>query len=163
MTETTLALLGSFSPPMQAAIGLAGLLLLSCAAQAVAQYLLLHMVPRVRERMDVRWARVVWHDQVLRRLARVVPSLVIQAGIGAVPHLDPVAFAVIRNLAVALTVLQLVRTLNALLDAVLLEQAPGSAPTGTRSIKSYVQLGKLALTLWWGPSSSWRRSSTARR
>lgn len=147
MTETTLALLGSFSPRMQAAIGLAGLLLLSYAAQAVAQYLLLHMVPRIRERMDVRWARVVWHDQVLRRLARVVPSLVIQAGIGAVPHLDPVAFAVIRNLAVALTVLQLVRTLNALLDAVLLEQAPGGAPTGTRSIKSYVQLGKLALTL----------------
>ena len=56
MTETTLALLGSFSPRMQAAIGLAGLLLLSYAAQAVAQYLLLHMVPRIRERMDVRWA-----------------------------------------------------------------------------------------------------------
>ena len=83
LTETTLALLGSFSPRMQAAIGLAGLLLLSCAAQAVAQYLLLHMVPRIRERMDVRWARVVWHDQVLRRLARVVPSLIMQAGIGA--------------------------------------------------------------------------------
>lgn len=149
MTETTLTLLSSLSPWMQAGIGLAGLLLLAYLVQAVAQYLLLHTVPRIRAHMDTRWARVVWHDKVLRRLARVVPSLVIQAGIGAVPQLDPVAFVVIRNLAVALTVLQLVRTLNALLDATLLEhaQAPGGAPTGTRSIKSYVQLGKLALTL----------------
>ncbi|MCA0441688.1 MAG: mechanosensitive ion channel family protein [Proteobacteria bacterium] len=134
---------------MQATIGLACLLLLAYVVQALAQYLLLHTVPRLRERMDVRWARVLWHDQVLRRLARVVPSLVVQAGIGAVPHLDPVAFAVIRNLAVALTVLQLVRTLNALLNAILQEQEsrPEGARTATRSIKSYVQLGKLALAL----------------
>jgi len=149
LIETALTLLSTSPPWMQAGIGLAGLLLLSYVVQAVAQYLLLHMVPRIRERMDARWARVAWHDQVLRRLARVVPSLVIQVGIGAVPHLDPVLFAVVRNLAVALTVLQLVRTLNALLDAILLEQeqTPGGARTSTRSIKSYVQLGKLALML----------------
>lgn len=149
MIESALTQLQSLSPRMQAGIGLAGLLLLSYLAQTVAEYLLLHMVPRMRDRMDVRWARVVWHDQVLRRLAHVVPSVVIQAGIGAVPHLDPVLFAVVRNLAVALTVLQLVRALNALLNAILLEQenTPGGARTSTRSIKSYVQLGKLALTL----------------
>ena len=146
---TVLTLFLSLSPWMQATIGLACLLLLAYVVQALAQYLLLHTVPRLRERMDVRWARVLWHDQVLRRLARVVPSLVVQAGIGAVPHLDPVAFAVIRNLAVALTVLQLVRTLNALLNAILQEQEsrPEGASTATRSIKSYVQLGKLALAL----------------
>ena len=149
MIETALTELQSLSPLMQAGVGLAGLLLLSWLAQVVAQYLLLHMVPCIRERMDARWARVVWHDEVLRRLARVVPSLVIQVGIGAVPHLNPVLFAMVRNLAVALTVLQLVRTLNALLDAILLEQeqTPGGARTSTRSIKSYVQLGKLALML----------------
>ena len=146
---TVLTLFLSLSPWMQATIALACLLLLAYVVQALAQYLLLHTVPRLRERMDVRWARVLWHDQVLRRLARVVPSLVVQAGIGAVPHLDPVAFAVIRNLAVALTVLQLVRTLNALLNAILQEQEsrPEGARTATRSIKSYVQLGKLALAL----------------
>ena len=149
MIETALTELQSLSPLMQAGVGLAGLLLLSWLAQVVAQYLLLHMVPCIRERMDARWARVVWHDEVLRRLARVVPSLVIQVGIGAVPHLNPVLFAMVRNLAVALTVLQLVRTLNALLDATLQEQeqTPGGARTSTRSIKSYVQLGKLALML----------------
>ena len=149
MIASTLTLLQSLSPWMQACIGLACLLLLAYVIQAVAQYLLLHTVPRMREHMDARWTRVFWHDQVLRRLARVVPSLVIQAGVGAVPHLDPVAFAVIRNLAVALTVLQLVRTLHALLNAILQEQeqSPEGARTATGSIKSYVQLGKLVLTL----------------
>ena len=137
----------SFDPEFQALIGVACLLLLAWCAQAVAQYVLLHTVPRIRERMDMGWARVVWHDKVLRRLAQVVPSVVVQAGIAAVPHLHPVASVVIRNVAVALTVLQLVRTLTALLDAVLQEHeaAPDGAPTATRSIKSYVQLGKLVL------------------
>ena len=139
--------LASFDLPLQAAIGLACLLALAWCAQAVAQYVLLHTVPRIRERMDVRWARVVWHDRVLHRLAHVVPSVVVQAGIAAVPHLHPAATVVIRNVAVAVTALQLVRALTALLDAVQQEheQAPDGVPTATRSIKSYVQLGKLVL------------------
>ena len=139
--------LASFDLPLQAAIGLACLLALAWCAQAVAQYVLLHTVPRIRERMDVRWARVVWHDRVLRRLAHVVPSVVVQAGIAAVPHLHPAATVVIRNVAVAVTALQLMRALTALLDAVQQEheQAPDGVPTATRSIKSYVQLGKLVL------------------
>ena len=60
--------------------------------------------------------------------------------------------------------LQLVRTLNALLNAILQEQADRGrgARTATRSIKSYVQLGKLALARS-VPSSSWRCWWTARR
>lgn len=143
------ALLDSLDPWMQGTLGLTALLLLAFAAQALVQFLLLHAVSRMRDHVDMRWARVVWHDRVLRGLAQVVPSLVIQVGIAAVPHLPVSAVTVIRNVAVALTVLQMVRTLIALLDAVLQEQqqVPGSAPTATRSIKSYVQLGKLVLTL----------------
>ena len=143
------SLIADLDPWLQAALGLCGLVLLAFALQSVAQYVLLNTVPRLRERLGARWARVFWHDQVLRRLAHVAPSLVIQAGIGAVPHVHPVAAAVIGNVAVALTVLQLVRTLIALLDAVLHEheQAPDGVPTATRSIKSYVQLGKLLLAL----------------
>ncbi len=61
----------SFDLPVQAALGLVLLLALAGCAQAVAQYVLLHTVPRIRERMDIGWARVVWHDQVLQRLAHV--------------------------------------------------------------------------------------------
>jgi miniconductance mechanosensitive channel len=141
------ALFASFDPPMQAIAALICLVLLAWCAQALAQYVLMHTVPRIRERMDVRWARVVWHDTVLRRLAHVVPSVVLQAGIAAVPHLHPSAMLVIRNVAVAVTALQLVRALMALLDAVQTEheRSPDGAPTATRSVKSYVQLGKLLL------------------
>lgn len=149
MPLSDFALLDSLDPWMQGTLGLAALLLLAFAAQALVEFLLLHAVSRMRDHVDMRWARVVWHDRVLRCLAQVVPSLVIQGGIAAVPHLPVSAVTVIRNVAVALTVLQMVRTLIALLDALLQEQqqVPGSAPTATRSIKSYVQLGKLVLTL----------------
>lgn len=149
MPLSDFALLDSLDPWMQGTFGLAALLLLAFAAQALVEFLLLHAVSRMRDHVDMRWARVVWHDRVLRCLAQVVPSLVIQVGIAAVPHLSVSAVTVIRNVAVALTVLQMVRTLIALLDALLQEQqqVPGSAPTATRSIKSYVQLGKLVLTL----------------
>ena len=139
----------SFDPPVQAALGLVLLLALAGCVQVVVQYVLLHTVPRIRERMDMRWARVVWHDQVLQRLAHVVPSVMVQVGIAAVPHLHPAATVVIRNVAVAVTALQLVRALMALLDAVQQEheQAPNGVATTTGSIKSYVQLGKLVLMI----------------
>lgn len=139
----------SFDPPVQAALGLVLLLALAGCVQGVVQYVLLHTVPRIRERMDMRWARVVWHDRVLQRLAHVVPSVMVQVGIAAVPHLHPAATVVIRNVAVAVTALQLVRALMALLDAVQQEheQAPNGVATTTGSIKSYVQLGKLVLMI----------------
>jgi miniconductance mechanosensitive channel len=144
-----LALYNSLDPMTQAAVGVLCLILLAWCAQAVAQYVLLHTVPRIRNRMDARWARVVWHDSVLRRLAHVVPSVVVQGGIALVPHLHPSALTVIRNVAIAVTTLQLVRAFTALLDAVQEEheRLPDGAPTATRSIKSYVQLGKLVLMI----------------
>ena len=68
----------SFDPHVQAALGLVLLLALAGCVQGVVQYVLLHTVPRIRERMDMRWARVVWHDRVLQRLAHVVPSVMVR-------------------------------------------------------------------------------------
>ncbi|HQQ71467.1 MAG TPA: mechanosensitive ion channel family protein, partial [Alicycliphilus sp.] len=132
---TTLALFAELEPWLQATLGLCALVLLAFAAQVLAQYLLLYTVPRLRERLGARWARVFWHDRVLRRLAHVAPSLLVQAGVGYVPHLHPVAAAVIFNVGAALTVLQLVRALIALLDVMQHEheQAPDDAPTASRS------------------------------
>ncbi|MGE4330084.1 mechanosensitive ion channel family protein [Diaphorobacter sp.] len=146
---TDLPLPDSLALWMQASIGLAALLLLAFAAQAVTRYVLRHAMPRLRNRVDSRLTRVLWHDEVLRRAAQVVPPLIVHTSIHAVPHLHPTAATVIDNVAVALTVLQAVRTLIALLDAAQQEhgKSPGDSHTATRSIKSYVQLGKLVLTL----------------
>ncbi len=68
------------------------------------------------------------------------------------------ATAVIRNVAVAVTALQLVRALTALLDAVQQEHehAPNGVATTTGSIKSYVQLGKLVLMIRRRGGDAWR-------
>jgi len=142
-----LSLLSDFDPFVQALISLGVLLLLAGCAQYVAQYILLHSVPRIRDHMDMRWMRVLWHDDVLKRLAHLVPALVVQASITSVPFLHATAATIIRNVAMAITILQCVRTLIALLDAMHHEHERQMRATESvaRSIKSYIQLGKLLL------------------
>ena len=86
---TALTLLSGFDPWLQAAIGLTALLIAAFIAQAVAQYLLLHTVPRLRGHVEGRWARVAWHDRVLRRAARIVPSVVVKLPITLLQPADP--------------------------------------------------------------------------
>ena len=140
----TLSFLSELEPWAAAAVGLALLALLAFAARAAAQWMLLQGFRRWRAVLQTRWSAVLLHDQVLRRLAQMVPSLVVQAGVAAVPHLPAAAGTVIRNVAMALTVLYGVRVLMALLDALHENHAASAQP---RSIKSYVQLGKLVLML----------------
>ncbi|MGE8320371.1 MAG: mechanosensitive ion channel family protein [Comamonas sp.] len=137
---------------MQTAIALAALVLLAYALRWAVRLVLLRAVPRFRRGLPAGWLQALLGDAVLTRLSQLVPSLVIQAGIFAVPHLHPVATTVVRNVAVAVTVLQAARVLTALLDALEhYNQASIAAArdTGapTRSIKSYVQLGKLVILL----------------
>lgn len=139
-------------PWAQATLGLALLSILALSARLLAQWLLVRVVSRLKVGLQARWAQVVLCDTVLSRLAQVAPSLVVQAGILAVPHLPDAASAVIRNVAVALTVLHVVRVLIAMLDALNTSREPADEPRGSqrRSIKSYVQLGKLMLMLLGG-------------
>ena len=140
----TLSLLSELDPWAAAALGLALLALLAFSARAVTQWMLLQVFRRWRAALQTPWSAVLLHDQVLRRLAQTVPSLVVQIGIAAVPHLPAAAGTVVRNVAVALTALQGVRVLMALLDALHEAHAASARP---RSIKSYVQLGKLVLMM----------------
>ena len=88
------------------------------------------------------------HDKVLRRMARVVPSLIIQFGVQGVPHLEPRWSTLITNGAVAFTVYHLARALCDLLNAANeahdKDEQRKAAPQ-PHSIKSYVQLGKLLI------------------
>ena len=144
--------LHSFTPWMQTVIALAVLVMLAYVLRGVVRMLLLRAVPRFRHNLPSGWLQALLGDTVLKRLSQLVPPLVVQAGIAAVPYLHPAAATVIRNVAVAITVLQAARVLMALLDA--LEQYNQASITAardtgapTRSIKSYVQLGKLIIML----------------
>jgi len=144
-----LSLFSDLEPWAQTALGLAALALLALLAKALTLSVLCRMFDHIRDSAQTRWFQVLLHSKVLRRVAQIAPSLIVQAGIGSVAHLPASVAEVIRNVAVALTVLHAVRALNALLDAALEQQQREEAaqqPTG-RSIKSYVQLGKLLLAL----------------
>lgn len=145
-------LLSTLDPWARTALGLASLALAALTARALAQWLLQRGLSEVRERLQTRWTQVMLDTVVLRRLAQVVPSLVVQLGVGLVPDLASGAATVIGNVAVALTVVHGVRVLMALLDAVQAGHDGDTAPTAvqTRSIKGYVQLGKLVLFLLGG-------------
>ncbi|GAA4408202.1 mechanosensitive ion channel family protein [Quisquiliibacterium transsilvanicum] len=148
----TLPFLAGHEPWIQALAGLALMSLLAMSARWLAHWLLQRSLRRSADTLQGRWSRVFLHRTVLGRLARVTPSLVVQLTVGAIPHLPDTANAVIRNVAVALTVLHLVRVLMALLDA-LHEEHEGrgrSEKAPTRSIKSHVQLAKLALVMLGG-------------
>ena len=136
---------------MQAFMGLALLLALALVVRYVALLLFMQLLQRVRIRANSRLTDVLLDDAALRRMARVLPSLVVQMGIDEVPYLNPAVATMVGNVAMAFMVIQMVRALLAMLDALLLMQNHsnnGDAPTKAmkvRSIKSYVQLGKLVL------------------
>lgn len=139
------SLISEWDPALQALAALSALVLLACCAGWATQWLLLRILPRMRGMLDRQWALVLLHDSVLRRLARAVPSLAVQSGVQAIPHLQPQWAALVLNLAVACTIYHAARVLSALLNAMneAHDQQEQRKATQTHSIKSYVQLGKL--------------------
>src|SRR5690625_2016958 len=134
---------------VQATVGLLLLVLLAYVARLAAQFVMLRGIARAAAIRHIRVLRVLLDQTVLARLVKVVPSLVIQLGVVAVPHLNADLGTIIRNLAMAVTVLHAVLTLMALLDAILDEYERHRVETGksVRSIKSFIQLAKLGLAL----------------
>ena len=139
---------------MQATIGLACLLLAALAVRLLAIWAFTPTLRRLRLQASTWVTEIALNDSVLNRLGRLLPWLVLQAGVGHVPHLNPTFATVVANVAMAFIAIQVVRALMAMLDALLVQQQKYSLAKGdqasahkVRSIKSYVQLGKLVLML----------------
>ena len=136
---------------MQAFAGLAVLLALAVVVRSVAMFVFMPVLLRIRNRANSRLTDVVLADTAIRRMAQVFPLVVILIGIEEVPHLSLKLATVMGNVAMAFMVIQVVRSLLAMLDALLVAQHENVAGDGqtvamkVRSIKSYVQLGKLIL------------------
>ena len=135
-------------PWIQSTLGLAALVLLAYVLRLAVRLFLLKGVPRIRNSLGTVWGRALLADTILVRVSQIVPSLVMQTGIASIPHLPAVMVTVGRNVAIAITVLQVARLLNAVLES-LQQQNEDCIDTAqsTRSIKSYVQLGKLLIML----------------
>ena len=139
----------SFSQPaVQAAVGVLGLLLVSWVAQWLARHVLARGLARLGTASRPGLAAVLLNPQVLNRAAQVVPTLIIQVGIGFIQHLPTAVVTVVQNVAAALTVLCIARTLLKALDVTLdvhQRRAHAHDDGRARSIKSYVQLGQLVV------------------
>ncbi|WP_246475199.1 mechanosensitive ion channel family protein [Diaphorobacter ruginosibacter] len=135
-------------PWMQSAIGLAVLAVFAYVLRFITRLVLLNVVPRVAGSLPDGGLQNLMDRRVLRRVAQIVPSLVFQVGVFAVPHLSSVVLNIIHNVAVACTVLAIGRVVVAVLDAIQDHNAQAlSTRPQTRSLKSYVQLGKLVTFL----------------
>lgn len=125
---------------------LLGLLALCCAAalaNVVVKSVVLRVVKQGLARLGLE-AGTAYLDPVARRLANVVPAVIISRGIVLVPHLPPDVIAFVINLAHAFIVLSVVMALSAALNLVnaLYQRRPHAA---SRPIKGYLQVGKIVL------------------
>ena len=140
--------INQLEPRMQTGLGLVSLVITAYALRLIVRLVLLKLVPRFRHSLNAVWVKTLLADNILVRAAQIVPSLVVLTGIAAVPHMPTMATTVIRNVAIALTVLQVARLLNAVLDSIQGQNEDRlEAAESTRSVKSYVQLGKLIIML----------------
>ena len=125
-----------------------GLLLVAWVAQWLARQVLARGLARLAAHTQPGVVAVLLNPGVLRRAAQIVPTLVIQLGIGLVEHLPPTLVTVVQNVAAALTVLCIARTLIEVLSVTQIVHQQRALAEGTersRSIKSYIQLGQLVV------------------
>ena len=142
--------LAGHAPWVQALAGLATMVVLAYLVRLIVHVVLVRGVGQWSRKAQPGWANILLSPRVMAKLERIAPSLVIQLSVAAVPHLNASVATVIRNVAVAVTVLHIVRILMAVLDSFLEDHeqhATLAAKTSTYSIKSYIQLGKLVLIL----------------
>jgi miniconductance mechanosensitive channel len=132
-------------PWAKMAVELVALALVAVLAGVVARLLLLRAMRAWRLALPQGWAQVLLHDDVLLRLARAVPSVVVQLGTHTLQQTPLVVLQGLNNLAAAFTIYHVVRAIHALLTQINIahDASNGTLTTPTRSIKSYVQLGKL--------------------
>lgn len=151
LEQITLALPASWPPGLRMFTLFAGLMLLAISLRLLLEFGLLALRRQIMGRLHNLSAgvHVVLDERVLRRASRVPGPLVVQIGMQLSPFSNGTAFTLLSSLLSALAVWYLVRVLLALLDALLTYQSLHSmtSPRQQLSLKSYVQLAKLLLTM----------------
>ena len=129
---------------MQTLAASGALLAVAWLSGLAARLLLLRAMQSVVTRTAWKWDDAMLRRGVFKRLAYVVPTLVVQFGIEFVPGIPAPIDSGVRKVALALTILFAFLAIAAALSA--LDDLYQASPYGReRSIKGYVQLAKLLL------------------
>ncbi len=128
-------------PWMQTGLALLALLafawLTNWIARRIVLKLAMGMLGRVRSEAETRHI-----GTAAARLSNIVPALVIQAGVAAVPHMPAMAAAFVQSLCAGFIILMIAIALSGALELLndLYQRRPDAA---NRPIKGYVQIAKM--------------------
>lgn len=127
-------------------LGGIALLLVAWLAGRFARFAMVRVTSAASVRTAWRWDDALVKRGVFRRLAQVVPLLVVRYGIDVIPHVPERVVVIVSGVALALAVVFALMATNAALSAV--EDLYRASPAGReRSIKGYVQLVKIIVFL----------------
>ena len=131
-------------PLFATALALTLLVLAALFANFVVKALLVRLIDRLLGRTPYGRDEELRRHGVVKRLANVVPALVITIGIELVPNLPGQLVAVVQNVANAFILLTIALALGAVLNVVdtVYHRRPRSR---NRPIKSYLQVAKIAV------------------
>lgn len=129
-------------PWIEMLIGLALLLLVAGAAHLGSRFWFVRLVGAAVKRTSTTVDDVLFDSRFMSRLALLVPFVLIQIGIGWVPHLGTGAQDLVVRGCGAILALLIARSLSSLLQGLhlLYQRMPQAA---NRPIKSYIQLAQL--------------------
>ncbi|KFG88966.1 Mechanosensitive ion channel protein MscS [Sphingobium herbicidovorans NBRC 16415] len=130
-------------PWMQSGLALLLLGVVAWVANWVAKRVVLKLLLRLLNHLPFR-IEAEHIGTIVARLSNIVPAIVIQVGIGAVPHLPVQAVTFVRSLSAAFIILTIAIAISGFLTLLndLYQRRPNAA---NRPIKGYIQLGKLLL------------------
>lgn len=109
--------LAGIHPALPALAGSLVLLILAVIVHFVAKHLLVSGARIMARNTQFTWDDALLEHKVFARLAQVVPALVVTAGVGFIPDLQPAIAQLIGNVASGYMVLMLTLTLSAAVSA----------------------------------------------
>ncbi len=131
-------------PWLHTVLSLAALLLVAWFSHRLGHRILLRTMGRLARHTAWQWDDAMVRHGVLRRVAQMIPLLILQYGIELVPSIPQKIDLLVVNLALAVVIWFAALAINAALSA-LQDSFSHNKATRTHSIKGYVQLGKIAV------------------
>jgi miniconductance mechanosensitive channel len=131
-------------PELQTLIALTGLILLAWISNWVVKKILVRGLHRALKSTAIGRDDVLSNSGVIRRLANVVPALILASGIKLVPGLSDALVAIVENVCGAFVILTVALAIGNVLTLInsIYERRPNSR---TKPIKGYTQVIKIVI------------------
>ncbi|WP_296271180.1 mechanosensitive ion channel family protein [Pseudomonas sp. UBA6323] len=136
--QATLAWLQQY-PELHTLISLSLLILGAWIANWVVKRILVRGIYRALRSTSIGQDKVLSHSHVVRRLANIVPALILTAGIKVIPHLPEAVVTVVQNVCSAFIILTIALAIAGVLNLIntLYQRRPNAH---LKPIKGYIQV-----------------------